>query len=118
MPIDALMADRKFACNLLVAPLNAKIVTNIGPDLGVYTAGIVATLGSLRRFGACLLSTITTLATTADKFAADGAAAPALRLSDRTDGLFGFQEALNLVSFFLAEVLVHWATLTWRLKQP
>jgi hypothetical protein len=28
------------------------------------------------------------------------------------------QKALDLVSFFSAEVFVHWATSTWRLKRP
>jgi hypothetical protein len=32
--------------------------------------------------------------------------------------LVGFQEAVNLVSFYSAEVLVHLATWTWRFKWP
>jgi hypothetical protein len=45
--------------------------------------------------------------TPAEKFATDGAAAPAQKSGDLPDGLFGFQEAVNLVSFFSAEVLVN-----------
>jgi hypothetical protein len=33
-------------------------------------------------------------------------------IGDLGDGLFGFQEAVNLVSLFSAEVLVHLATWT------
>jgi hypothetical protein len=65
-----------------------------------------------------LLGTIATLTSATAEFAADGAAAPAQQSGDLADGLFGFQEAVNLVSFFSAEVLVHWATSTWRLKRP
>jgi hypothetical protein len=54
MQIDALMADRHLDCKLLGAPLNAQKEIHIGPDFGVYTAGITASLGSLRRLGAGL----------------------------------------------------------------
>ncbi len=116
MQVNALVADRHLACNLLRAPLNAKLEVHIGPDLGIYKAGIPAALGTLRRLRASLLGTIATLATTTTEFAADGAAAPAQQSGDLADGLFGFQEAVNLVSFFSAEVLVHWATSTWRFE--
>jgi hypothetical protein len=75
-------------------------------------------LGALKRLGAGLLGAIPPLATTTAEFAADGAAVSAQQSGDLTDGLFGFQEAVNLVSFFSAEVLVHLATWTWRLKRP
>jgi hypothetical protein len=32
--------------------------------------------------------------------------------------VLGSHKALDLVSFFSAEVFVHWATSTWRLKRP
>jgi hypothetical protein len=44
------------------------------------------------------------------EFAAYGAAAPAQLSGDLADGLFGIQEAVNLVSLLSAEVLVHQAT--------
>jgi hypothetical protein len=44
MQIDARMADRHLACNLLGAPLNYQIEIDIGPDLKIYTAGITAAL--------------------------------------------------------------------------
>jgi hypothetical protein len=50
------------------------------------------------------------------EFSVDGAAAPAQQSGDLADGLFGFQEAVNFVSFFSAEVLVHLATWTWRFE--
>ncbi len=112
------MANRHLACNLLGAPLDAQIEIDRSPDIGLHTKGIAAVLGSFRRLGARLFGAIPTLATPSDKFAADDAAAPAQQSGDLADGLFGFQEAVNLVSFFSAEVLVHWATSTWRLKRP
>ena len=48
MQIHALMADRHLACNLLGAPLNAKVEVHIGPDLVIDTAGITAALLLLR----------------------------------------------------------------------
>jgi hypothetical protein len=48
---------------------------DIGPDFGIYTAGIKASLCSLRRLGAGLFGVIATLATASAEFAADGAAA-------------------------------------------
>ena len=69
MQIDALMADRHLACNLLGAPFNAKVEIHIGPNLGVYAAGIAAVLGSLRRLGAGLFGAIATLPTTTLEFA-------------------------------------------------
>ena len=77
MQINALMADSQLACNLLGAPLNAQVEIHIGPDFGIYTAGITAALCSLRRLGAGLFGAIATLATATTEFAAYGAAAPA-----------------------------------------
>jgi hypothetical protein len=70
LPVDHLLV-------ILGAPLNAQVEIHIGPDFGIYTAGITAALGSLRRLGASLLGTIATLATTTNEFAADGAAVSA-----------------------------------------
>ncbi len=107
MQIDALMGDLHLGCNLLGAPLNAQVKIHIGPDFGIYTAGMTASLCPLSRLGAGLFGAIATLATTTAEFAADGAVAPAQQSGNLADGLFGFQEAVNLVSFFSAEVLVH-----------
>lgn len=50
--------------------------------------------------------------------ACNGASVSAQQPSNLADNLFGFQEAVNLVSFFTAEVFVHLATWTWRFKWP
>jgi hypothetical protein len=79
MQVNAIVADRHLACNLLGASLNYKVDVRIGPDLGISMAGITAALASLRRLRASLLGTIATLTTTTTKteFAADGAAVSA-----------------------------------------
>ncbi len=110
MQVDVLMADSHLACNLLGAPLNAQIEIHIGPYLGIYTAGITAAFGSFKHLGAGLLGKVPTQATPAKKFAADGAEVSAQQSGDLADRLFGFQETVNLVSFFSAEELVHLAT--------
>jgi len=79
------------------------------PKLGIQAAGISVVLGSLRRLGTGFFGTIPALA-------ADTAITPN-QSGYLVDGLVGFQQAVNLVSFFLSEVLVHWATSTWRLKR-
>jgi hypothetical protein len=84
--------------------------------LWVYTAGIATVLSSLRCLGAGLLGAIATLATTTAKLAADSAAVSAQQSGDIGDGLVCFQEAVNL--FYSDEMLVPWATWTWRLKRP
>ena len=77
MQANALVANGHLGCNLLGAPLNAEVKIHIGPDFGIYTAGITAALCSLRRLGAGLFGAIPTLAKATTEFAADGAAAPA-----------------------------------------
>ena len=74
MQVNALVADRYLAFNLLVAPSNSKVKVDIGPDLGIYMASITAWLGSLRRPGPSLLGTI---ADTTTAFVTDGAAVSA-----------------------------------------
>jgi hypothetical protein len=118
MQIDALMADRYLACNLLGSPLKPKEERHNGPDRWVKPAGITAASGSHRRLGAGLFSGIATTPTPTIEFAADGAAVSAQQSGNLADGLFGFQKAVNLVSFFSAEVLVHLATWTWRFEWP
>jgi hypothetical protein len=90
--------------------LNAKVEIYIGTDFGIYTVSITAAPGSLRRLIASLLGAIATLATLTIEFVADDAAPTTQKSGDLDDGWIGFQEAVNLVSFHLAEVLVHLAT--------
>ena len=77
MQIDALMADSHLACNLPGAPLNAQVEIHIGPDFGIYTAAITASLCPLSRLSSGFFAAIATLATTLAELAADVAAAPA-----------------------------------------
>lgn len=116
MQIDALMADRHRACNLLGAPLNPKEERHIGPDLGSTRRALrlrwarseaLAQACSARypRWPRLRLSSRLMVP-----------AAPAQQSGNLADGLFGFQEAVNLASFFSAEVLVHLATWTWRFE--
>lgn len=67
---------------------------------------------SHRLLGAGLFGAITTLTSALAEFAAVCAAALAQLSADLADGLFGFREAVNLVSIRSAEVLVHRVTLT------
>lgn len=110
------MADSHLARNMLGDPLNARVKIHIGPDLGIYIVSITAALCSLERLGTGLFGAISTLATHRAEFATNGAAAPAQQSGNLADGLFGCQEAVNLVSLFLAEVLVHLKTWTWRFE--
>ncbi len=71
MQVNALVVDRHLACNLLGAPLNAKVVVHICPDLGIYTAGMASVFGSFKLLGAGLLDTAPTQAKPENKFAAD-----------------------------------------------
>ena len=77
MQIDALVAEHHLDFNLRGAASNGMVEIHIGPDFGIYTAGITASLCPLRRFGAGLFGTIATLTSATAEFAADGAAAPA-----------------------------------------
>ena len=88
------------------------------PKPWLHTPGITAVLGSLRWFAASLLGAIATQTMATTQFAAYGDAVPAQQAGNLADDLLGFQEAVNLVSFFSAEVLLHLATWTWRFKRP
>jgi len=118
MQVHAFVADLELAGNLLGAPLHAQVKVHLGPYLGVHTSGVAAVLGTLRCFAASLLGAVATPATATLKFAADGAAVAAQQAGNLGERVLGFQEAVNLVSFFSAEVLVHRATWTWRFKRP
>lgn len=60
----------------------------------------------------------TNLATATPEFGADLAGVSAYQAADHAEGLFGFLEAVKMVSFFSAEVLVDLATWTWRFEWP
>lgn len=78
----------------------------------------MASLGSLSSLGASLLGTIPASPSTTTQFEADGTAMSAQQSDNLANGLLDFQEAVNLISFFSADVLLHLATWTWRFKRP
>ena len=112
------MTEWQLVRYLLRAPLHPKEERHFGPHSGRYALSIAAALGAFGRFHASLFSSLGTIATPTFDFAADRAEAPAQHLGNLRECLLGFHEAVNLVSFFSAEVLVHQATSTWRLKRP
>ena len=112
------MTEWQLVGYLLRTPLHPKEERHFGPHPRWYASGIAAAQGALSRFHARLFSSVATLATPAVDFAADRAAAPAQDSGNLRERLIRFHEAVDLVSFFSAEVLVHWATSTWRLKRP
>jgi hypothetical protein len=83
-----------------------------------FAMATVAVLAWCRWRGVRLGSAVPALTTTAAQFAADGASASAQQAGNLADGVIGSQEAVDLVSFFSAEVLVHRATWTWRFERP
>ena len=98
--------------------MQSKVEHYIAPDLSTHASGVAAALRSLGCLAARLLSAVPALTTTAVQFAADGAAASTQQAGNLADGVIGFQETVDLVSFFSAEVLVHRATWTWRFERP
>ena len=73
---------------------------------------------SLRRFAAGLFGSVSLEATATFDLTANGAGVSPQQGSNLGGGVLGSHKALDLVSFFSAEVFVHWATSTWRLKRP
>lgn len=116
--VHALVADCNLLGNLLRTPLQSKVEHYIAPDLSTHASGVAAALRSLGCLAARLLSAVPALTTTAVQFAADGAAASTQQAGNLADGVIGFQETVDLVSFFSAEVHVHRATWTWRFERP
>lgn len=103
---------------LLRTPLHSKVERHFWPNPGSYaSSGIVAALGALSCFYARLFSSVAAVATPADNFAANRAADPAQNLGNLRERLIRFHKSVDLVSFFLAEVLVHRSISTWRLKR-
>jgi len=112
MQVNALVTDLQFAGGLFGTPFHSEVERDIGPHLDMHAPRISTELGALRRFEACLFGAIATLPTATAQLAADVAAAHPQQSGDLADGLFCFQEAVNLVSFISAEVLVNLATWT------
>jgi hypothetical protein len=103
---------------VLGAPLSAQIETQIGANLWFNIAGIASALCSLRSSGAGLFSEIAIMASATTQLAADCAATPGQRSNNLANVLFSFKKAMNLVWFFLAEMLVQLVTWTCCFEWP
>jgi len=112
------MADREMPSNLLRAPVTADIERNALPKSGGSSFGIEAVTGSLSRFAAGLFGSVTLGAAATLELAANGAGVSPKQAGYLGGAKLGSHKALDLVSFFSAEVFVQWATSTWRLKRP
>jgi hypothetical protein len=114
--VNRLMADGKVPCNLLGAPVAADIGLNALPQAGRNRFGIAAVAGALGRFAAGLFSSVSLKSTF--NLTPNGAGVSPEQAGDLGGTMLGSHKALDLVWFFSAEVFVHWATSTWRLKRP
>jgi len=70
------------------------------------------------RFAASLFGTVALGTAATLDLAANGAGVAPHNAGYLGVGVLSSHKALDLVSFFSAEVFVHWATSTWRLKRP
>jgi hypothetical protein len=112
------MADGKVSSNLLRAPVTADIGLNALPQTGRDGFGVVATAGAVRRFAANLFGSVSFVARATLQLAANGAGVPPHNAGNLGGGVLGSHKALDLVSFFSAEVFLHHcATSTWRLTR-
>lgn len=116
--VNRLVADRKEPGNLLRAPVAADIGFNALPKGCGDLFGIAAVTRSLRRFAASLFGSVSLKPTATFDLTANGAGVSPKQAGNLGGGVLGSHKALDLVSFFSAEVFVHWATSTWRLKRP
>ena len=116
--VHRLMADWQLICNLFRAPFNPQVKRHLRPYPRLYAPRIAAAMTSFMGFAAGLFSTVTTSPTATLNLATDGAAVSTQQAGNLCERVLGFHQAADLVSFFSAEVLVHWATSTWRLKRP
>ena len=116
--VDRLMADGKVPSDLLGAPVTADKGINALTKTGRNGFGIAAVTGSLSRFAAGLISPATLKSTATPHPTPDSAGVSPHNAGNLGGGVLSSHKALDLVSFFSAEVFVHWATSTWRLKRP
>lgn len=116
--LDRLVADRKEPGNLLRAPVVADIRFNALPQARGDLFCIAAVTRSLRRFAAGLFGSVSLETTSTFDLTPNDAGVSPQQTGNLGGGVLGPHKALDLVSFFSAEVFVHWATLTWRLKRP
>ena len=100
------MTHGQLARNLLRTPLQSEQYVRLAHDPRLDFTCIATALEARQRQPTGLIGSIATAAFVAAKLTADrGIVAPKL-LSNLCDGLIGFHEAVNLISFDLAEVFV------------
>ncbi len=100
------MTHGQLARNLLRTPLQSEQHVRLAHDPRLDFTCIATALEARQRQPTGLIGSIATAAFVAAKLTADrGIVAPKL-LSNLCDGLIGFHEAVNLISFDLAEVFV------------
>jgi len=116
--VNRLMADRKESSNLLRAPVAADIGLNALPQACWNFFGIAAMTRSLSRFTASLFGSAPLEPTATFDLTPNGVGVSPKQAGNLGGGVLSSHKALDLVSFFSAEVFVHWATSTWRLKRP
>ena len=73
---------------------------------------------SLSRFAASLFGSVSLETTATFDLTTNGAGVSPKQAGNLRGGVLGSHDALDLVSFFSAEVFEYWATSTWRLKRP
>jgi len=111
------MADGNAPGNLPGAPVTTYVGLNALPKTGRNGFGIASVTGTLGRFTVGLFGTVSLGASARLDLAANGAGVPPHNAGNLGGGVLSSHKALDLVSFFSAEVLLHWATSTWRLKR-
>jgi hypothetical protein len=105
--IDRLMTDGKVPSNLLGAPVAADIGLNALPKTGCNGFGIAAVAGALDRFAAGLFGSVTLGASATLDLTPNSAGVPPHNAGNLDGGVLSSHKALDLVSFFSAEVFVH-----------
>lgn len=105
--VERLMADGKVLINLLWAPVAADIRLNAMPKTGRNGFGITAVAGVLGRFAAGLFDLVTLGTTATPDITPNSVGLPPKKAADYLGGgLLGSDKALDLISFFSAEVFV------------
>lgn len=116
--VNRIAADRKVPSNLLRAQVAADIGLNALPKGCGDLFGIAAVTRSLSRFAASLFCSVSLESTATFDLTSSGTGVSTKQSGYLGGGVLGSHKALDLVSFFSAEVFVRWATSTWRLKRP
>ena len=113
--VKRFMAYRQLACYLLRAPLQLQQRIDLLLHAGCNGAGVATRFRALECQFTSLLGTVPTKACIATQFTTNRGLVSSKQFGNLRDGVLGFHEAVNLISFNLAEVFViHRATSTCR----